>query len=359
MRGLASTRTDERLRALAVLRRAGWATVSFQTLETDFSYWFEGDDAFVGYVDVGSAWVAGGPPVATDQRLREVAERFVAAARSAGRRACFFGCEQRFVDQTGFPALRIGEQPVWEADAWQRTLASPGAASLRYQLQRARRKGVVAREVSSAEVAASGSELHRAVARLGNEWLDGRRMPPMRFLVQLEPLGFAEERVLYVAERNGDVVGFLSAVPVYARRRLFIEDLLRSPDAPNGTVEVLIEAALGSARARGHHAVTLGLAPLAGEVAPALRFARVVAGPLYDFRGLRAFKTRLRPCRWEPVYLCAAPGGSVTVAVRDGLAAFAGGSFTRFGLRTILHRPALAMLAIIAILAVATLLALI
>jgi phosphatidylglycerol lysyltransferase len=111
-----------------------------------------------------------------------------------------------------------------------------------------------------------------------------------------------------------------------------------------------------AAHARGDVAVTLGLAPLAGEVAPALRVARRVSTPLYDFRGLHAFKAKLLPHAWEPVYL-AAPGGSTAVALHDSLAAFAGGSLVRFGLRTLTARPALLAVAIallvIAIIAIA------
>ena len=329
-----------------MLRGHGWATVSFQLLEADFHYWFDGDDAFVAYVDTGSAWVAGGAPIAPAEQLAEVARRFVAAARAAGRRACFFGCEQRFVDALDAPAMRVGEQPVWEPAEWDAVLADPEAASLRYQLRRAAKKGVAVRAVEPEEIASPTSKLHGEVERLAASWLAGRGMAPMRFLVQLEPLSFADERVLLVAMRGDDVVGFLSAVPVYARRRLFVEDLLRAPGAPNGTVEVLIDAAMRAAHARGDVAVTLGLAPLAGDVAPALRIARRISTPLYDFRGLHAFKAKLRPHTWEPVYL-AAPGGSTAIALHDSLAAFAGGSVIGFGLKTLLHRPWLLVTAIV------------
>ena len=154
-------------------------------------------------------------------------------------------------------------------------------------------------------------------------------MAPMRFLVQLEPLSFAAERVLHVAERAGVVVGFASAVPVYACARLFVEDLVRAPDAPNGTPELLVDAMM---RER-YGEVTLGLAPLAGDVAPWLRLARWLGSPLYDFKGLRAFKAKLHPHAWEPIYLCVPPGASRMLAMRDSLRAFAGGSLPAFLVR--------------------------
>jgi len=333
---------DERHRALVILRGHAWTTVSFQLLEADFRYWFDGDDAFVAYVDTGAAWVVGGAPVASAARIVEVAARFAAAARAARRRVSFFGCEDRFVRASGMPALHIGEQPVWSAGAWDGIVGA--TASLRYQLRRARSKGVTVRRVGAAELA--DPELRDAITALARRWLATRKIAPMGFLVQLELLTFASERVLLVAERDGEVAGFLSAVPVYARRRLFIEDVLRAPGAPNGTTELLIDAAMRAAVERGDETVTLGLAPLAGAVAPPLRFARAVSTPLYDFRGLHAFKAKLRPTGWEPVYL-AAPARPY-VALGDGLTAFAGGSLVRFGLRTLAQRPGLAVAVLVA-----------
>lgn len=321
-------------RALDILRGHGWVSVSFQLLESDFRYWFDGDDAFVAYVDTGSAWVAGGPPVAPAERLREVALRFTEAARAARRRASFFACERRFVEAAHLRALRVGEQPVWVASGWEAVLA--GNASLRYQLRRAQRKGVIVRTAGPDELACADAPLRRGILQLGAQWLAGRRMAPMGFLVQLEPLTFAEERVVLVAEHDGELVAFLSAVPVYARRRLFVEDLIRGRRAPNGTTELLVDAAMRAAVARGDETVTLGLAPLAGAVPRPLRFARRVSTPLYDFRGLRAFKAKLSPARWEGVYLVSA--GSPWLALRDALRAFAGGSLVRFGVRTLARR---------------------
>ncbi|HZJ62690.1 MAG TPA: phosphatidylglycerol lysyltransferase domain-containing protein, partial [Kofleriaceae bacterium] len=79
---------DDRVRVLALLKRHGWNATSFQILEPGFRYFFDGDDACVGYVDTGRAWVAAGSPVAPPERFAEISDRFVAAAAAAGRRVC-------------------------------------------------------------------------------------------------------------------------------------------------------------------------------------------------------------------------------------------------------------------------------
>jgi phosphatidylglycerol lysyltransferase len=85
--------------------------------------------------------------------------------------------------------------------------------------------------------------------------------------------------------------------------------------------------------------VTLGLAPLAGQVVPALRLARSAGSVLFDFEGLRAFKARLRPTRWRPIHLVYPPGQGAVRTLLDVLEAFARSHLLKFGLRTLLRGP--------------------
>jgi phosphatidylglycerol lysyltransferase len=124
---------------------------------------------------------------------------------------------------------------------------------------------------------------------------------------------------------------------------------LRDPRAPNGTAESLIDAAMRAVADEGSRYVTMGLAPLAGDVGHGLRAARRWTRALYDFEGVHSFKAKLRPHAWEPIHLAHTPGGA-NVALFDSLAAFARGSFARFGLETLLHGPAVVVRALAALL---------
>jgi phosphatidylglycerol lysyltransferase len=328
---------------LSLLRRHGWNATSFQSLESGFRYDFQGTDACVCYVDTGRAWVAAGAPIASPHRLVRVAERFAARAAAQGRRAVFFATEARFSQRTRFRTLLIGEQPVWNPGQWEATVA--GTSSLRAQLRRAGRQGVEVRPVVPAEVAAPGAPLRRSVEALIGRWQASRALAPMGFLVDVQPFTFADERRYFVAERAGELVGFLAAIPVYARGGWLLEDLVRDPHAPNGTAEALVDAAMRAFAAEGSRYVTLGLAPLAGSVTGPLGLARRCASSIYDFHGVYAFRAKLRPQRWDPIYIATAgtrlPGllaGSL--AIYDALVAFARGRLFRFGVATLLRGPA-------------------
>ncbi len=333
---IAVSPADARRRVLELLRRHGRNATSFQCLEEGFQYWFD-DDACVAYVEVAGAWVVAGAPICAAERLAEVTRRFIAAARAERRRCSFFAAESRLVCAAGLDSTMVGEQPVWDPQRWSDSLA--GSRSLREQLRRARAKGVNVRVVDATELH-EGAPIRERIEALIERWQHGKQMAPMGFLVDVQLFAFARERRYFVAEHDDTLMGFLAAVPVFAREGWLLEDFLRDPSAPNGTAELLVDAAMHALAGEGSSYVTLGLAPLSGALPGSLQLIRRVSAGLYDFEGLRAFKKKLRPHEWIPIYLGHPRGTSGNAALLDVLAAFARGGFLRFGVATLLRGPA-------------------
>ncbi|MFP2910170.1 phosphatidylglycerol lysyltransferase domain-containing protein, partial [Pyxidicoccus sp. 3LFB2] len=250
MEAVPEVASGERARVLELLRRYGWNATSFQVLQPGFGYWFDpAGDACVAYVDTGGAWVAAGAPIAPPERFPAVVAGFQEAARAAGRRVCFFATEPRFTQLAPMQALPVGEQPVWDPSHWDEVVRS--SRSLREQLRRARSRGVTVSEVPASVLEDPEHPTRQALDGLKSRWLASRRMAPMGFLVQLRPYAFARERRAFAAEVQGRVVGLLAVSPVYAREGWFLQDLLRDPEAPNGTAEALVDAAMRAASAEG------------------------------------------------------------------------------------------------------------
>jgi phosphatidylglycerol lysyltransferase len=329
---------EDHERVLAILRAHGWDATSFQTVKSGFSYWLDDDDAFVAYVKIGRVLVTTGAPIAPRDRVAEVAKRFVAHAEKKGNAVCFFGVEKDFTDALPYPHSPIGLQPAWDPSHWTQTLAS--APSLREQLRRARAKKIQVRLVRDLDLESGG--LRNAIHALARAWLGLRGMAPMGFVVHIEPFTALAEKNLFVAERDGQLVGMVALAPLYARGFL-IEDLFRNPAAPNGTTEALVDAAMRHAAKHGSHYVTLGLAPLAGDVSKPLQVFREHTSILFDFRGLEAFKKRLRPAKWDPIFIAHTPDISNARAIVSVLRAFARGSFVRFGIETLMRGPPVAI----------------
>jgi phosphatidylglycerol lysyltransferase len=343
--------TDPRQKLLVLLRRHGWNATSFQAVETEFTYWFHpDDDAAVAYVDTGAAWVVAGAPVASLDRTAAVVADFIAEAQRHRKRVAFFAVEPRFIEATQLPSLNIGQQPWWDPRLWSER--HRGHRRFKEQLRRARAKQVIVTRVDPAQATGEmRGDLDLLIAR----WLRSRNMPPMSFLVALEPFVLAEERRYYVARLNDAVAGLLVAVPVFDRGGWFFEDILRDPDAPNGTTELMIDRAMRDAGDEGSPYVTLGLAPLAGEAAW-LRTTRRLMHGFYSFEGVYAFKAKLRPDGWTPISVAWPRGRRSVGVIYDVLDAFAGGRLFRFGAIAMFRAPAPVLFALAALLVPWTLL---
>jgi phosphatidylglycerol lysyltransferase len=324
-----------RQRALNLLRKFGWNATSFQVLEPGFSYWFYGEDACIAYVDTGRAWVVAGAPIASQDALSLVADRFVSEARRRRRRVAFFATEPRFAATAGMDSILIGRQPIWHPGDWCWILDN--TKSLKEQIRRGRAKQVVVRRMAADSASRQFLVDQQAVERLIAEWIASKSLPALSYLVALHPFSFCRERRYYVATCGSEYVGFAAVVPVFGRNGWFIEHLIRSPHAPNGTIELLVDATMRDAAASGSDVVTLGLAPLSGVGTFWLRIARRLGSAFYNFAGLEAFKAKFRPKQWCPIYLTYPRHQSAILAVYDSLVAFARGGLFRFALLTMRH----------------------
>jgi pimeloyl-ACP methyl ester carboxylesterase len=100
-----------------------------------------------------------------------------------------------------------------------------------------------------------------------------------------------------------------------ARQGWYLEDVIRAPDAPVGTNDLLVVEALNLLKLSGARLATLGTSPLAKEgvissridnqelTGVLIRGAFRCFAPFYNFDGLRRFKAKFAPTWWESEYL--------------------------------------------------------
>ena len=289
------------------------------------------DGAAVGFVDVQGARVFAGSPIAPPGIRKPSLE----SLRTKAKQVIAFGRELEQQDPLPPQAYVVGEQPWWALAQWPDTVRS--TRSLRAQLSRATNKGVHVRAVAQGDLS-PGSALRDAIEVLHHRWLRTRHMPPLSFVATVAPLFRLDQRRIFVAELDDQLVGYLVASPLGPGRSWLFDHIIRSRTAPNGTAELLVDFAMRALHEQGALAVTLGLCPLAGRVGWPLRTILHLSRGLFDFRGLQAFKTKLRPQYWQRV-LVEHPGQTALLATLRTLRAFAGGSLLRFGLGALLRAP--------------------
>ncbi|MDR3688768.1 MAG: DUF2156 domain-containing protein [Fimbriimonas sp.] len=299
-------------RARELVLEFGWNSTCFQILNPGIELWFSASgNAVVGYVLRKRVRVVAGAPVCSQDALEAVIREWEDAAEAAGHSVCYFGAEARLngclIGRPGYSTVSLGAQPSWNPQDWESIFERD--RTLRAQRSRAVNKHVVVREWSSAQ-AINSPELRRCLT----EWLTTRGLPPMHFLVEPETLGCLDGRRVFVAEQGGRVVGFLVLSPVPERNGWLTEQFPRALNAPNGTVEILMDYAIRAVAESGAEYVTMGIVPLSLHGLPnplpnprwliaLTNWVRAHGRRFYNFDGLDWFKTKFRPQQWEPIYV--------------------------------------------------------
>jgi phosphatidylglycerol lysyltransferase len=302
-------------RARALILRYGWNITSYQLLNPGFTLWFSRrHDALVGYVRAAGVRVVGGAPVCASSALADVAVEFEREAFAVRERVCYFAAEERlhsiYHTSPDHARIRLGAQPVWDPRGWVANMA--GHPSLRAQCHRARNKGINVTHWSN-----DRARRHPALEACLRQWLSTRGLPSLHFLIEPDTLSTLDDRAVFVAERDGTPIGFLVASPIATRNGWLVEQFVRGHDAPNGTVELMLDTAIRWMNDMGAIYATLGLAPFsprAGALTSSSdpQWLRMVFSSIhafgqrwYNFDGLDFFKAKFRPMHWDPVYAIA------------------------------------------------------
>lgn len=183
-------------------------------------------------------------------------------------------------------------------------LDGPARAGLRRKLRKAHKAGVtVSTDRAALPFAAMGViACDWAAARGGERGFSMGRYTP----------DYLRRQEVFLAWQNGRLIGFAS---FHANAHEWVLDLMRpAPDAPDGTMQALIAAAITQAAARGIRRLSLAaLPPRAGwTTGPAALIWRRVERDA-GAAGLRQFKMSFAP-RLSPRYIAAPSRSGLTLS---------------------------------------------
>ena len=233
---------------------------------------------------------------------------------AGGRRTCFFGTDEDFALACGqdYCHALIGAEPLWNLASWcERQAANK---PIRNSLSAALRAGCTAREASLAD-----AYIGTACSVVRRKWLQSKHLPPLHFVAETEIIH--EGTRCFVVESDGVVVGYglarrsIDDVKTSTGAEYGIEHFIRAPDAPPGTVELLIDHIAQTLALEGEQRLSLRLAPFSRKAScllpPELRsqqmesYLQAIArfgGYWYNAAGLERFKAKFLPDEWKPLY---------------------------------------------------------
>jgi phosphatidylglycerol lysyltransferase len=288
-----------------------------------------GIDGAIVYAEFGRVWLAAGDPLAKPEDIKLLVKAFMSAATKAKRIAAFVPTTERFAREAvelGLSATKIGAAPYFDLKDWEPRGNS--AKKMRAGVNQALRARVRIESIASFD-----EDLKRETTDLCLQWLKTRRAATtFGWLLSLDPFLHAEQKRIFAArDVNNRLVGLLAASPIPARDGWYLEDVLRAPDAPPGTADLLVFETLHRLKEAGAAMATLGTAPLAKEGADdtsthdhpvierALRVASKRLSIFYNFEGVRRFKSKFVASWWESEYALVQHGVLVPSRVAHAL----------------------------------------
>ncbi|GAA4018625.1 DUF2156 domain-containing protein [Deinococcus rubellus] len=271
-----------------------------------------GIEGGLGYHSAGRAWIGTGDPLCDPNDQAALLAAFVVGARRAGKLPLLLPVTARLAAAAP-PSLRavtLGATPYLDLQRW--SPAGNRGKMLRGNLGKARRLGV------SCQRAAPTPVFQAECTALMQSWQAQRRAGAvLGWVFDLDPFAWAADKRYFLArDQTGQAAAFLAASPLPARGGWYLEDIIRRPDAPDGTAAALVAHALSELRGEeGAQLATLGAVPLClprrsdvgVQVSRSLEALLYAARPLlshwYNFDGLRQFKNQFAPTFWENEYL--------------------------------------------------------
>jgi len=209
------------------------------------------------------------------------------------------------LDDAGFRLLHVGDEA--HLDLLHFSLEGGRRKTLRQSAARGEREGIW---VQSWPGHLPPTMLHALRATSG-AWLRGKRLPERHFGGGWwEPERLARSEFVVARSLRRRAEAFVTLAEGYRPGEIAIDLMRVRPDAPAGTMDLLLARTAELAADRGAHTLNLGLAPLAGVGSrPGASSLERTLGRVarrfesyYAFSGLRAFKEKFRP-EWQPRYL--------------------------------------------------------
>lgn len=299
------------------------------------------------YSEFGRVWLAAADPLVSSVNLPILCENFLQAAHERHRIVAFVPTTERFAAaavKLGMSAMKIGAAPYFDLSEW--NPRGNAAKKMRSGVNQATRAGVQIKLVETID-----TDFRQEAAELCLSWLQSRpAATTFGWLLALDPFLHAEHKQLVAARDGaGRLIGLVAASPIPARKGWYIEDVLRAPDAPQGTADLLVVSTLQHLKSVGAELATLGTAPLASEGDDTistrdhilfLRALQTVSrrfSTFYNFEGIRIFKAKFVPTRWESEYVLIQRGAMMPPRVAHAMLR----AIVPGGLKQLLARKAL------------------
>jgi phosphatidylglycerol lysyltransferase len=268
----------EARRVAELLREHGDSTVGAFALEPDIDYFFSPNRrAVIAYRFESDTLLVVGDPIGPADELPALLAAFERHCASHDWRFAFFQARPErlpLYESRGWRSLHIGEDPVLWIERF--TLEGSAIGDVRRSVKRVEGAGISARMFFPGDGAFDPHHdpdgLLEQMKEISSQWLRTRHGGEKGFCMGRFDPARLHEQPLAVAWDTGrrQILGFVTWVPIPARRGWALDLMRRRADAPAGVMEFLVVKSLEAARARGDALMSLSLSALVSVDDPPL-----------------------------------------------------------------------------------------
>jgi len=209
----------------------------------------------------GRSWVVMGDPVGPAAAWSELVWSIRRACDARAGRLCFYQASERMLPlfvELGVQAIKYGEEAhVMLADF---TTAGPRGKSLRHAVRRTEAAGAV----FSVEPASAVPGLMAELGDVSAAWLAAKAGREKQFSLGAFDAAYLARFPVALVRVEGRIVAFANIWVSGDGEEASVDLMRHHPDAPYGTMEMMMVRLIEWAREEGYARFNLGMAPLSG-----------------------------------------------------------------------------------------------
>ncbi|MBF0329166.1 MAG: DUF2156 domain-containing protein [Nitrospirae bacterium] len=293
---------------LQELYKYGDRTSSFISLYPHFKS-YKCDEGCIRYLETDGAWIAAAEPLTPKNSRADAFKAFAVAAASAGKSAVILPIGKQLADElrlAGFDIMQSGVEPIFNLSDYF------NEADPLNHLQVAKSLKLRGAKISELSWQQCSEALQKELESIYRQWLEAKDNQQLSFLSISDPFQSIQLKKLFVLEAGGKAQAFLTAVPYYNENHeiagYYFADWIRADKARAGSIELLMVEAMRILLGNGIKEARLGNCALAkieskGAAAAMQRLVYKLWSWKYNFKTLYEFKAKLKPSRWDRLYI--------------------------------------------------------
>lgn len=268
-----------------------------------------GIEGLIGYRDEMGCAIVFGDPLCPPENLLNLTQAFHLHCREQNRNIVYVSATKAFVQQVMgnlcYALVEFGEELTVDPHSDPRERHGNDASLVRRKVRHALHEGTTVTEYLLPNL-----EIEHAIEEVGHSWLKSRHGPQIYTThVRLFEDRFGKR--WFYAKQHDHIIGVLLLNQLQGLQGWLLNHVMFTPEAPHGTPEFLVVAALEALRREGCHYVTFGSVPREhlGEISGMGKFSQWMTHRAFDtmkkifhLDGRKKFWAKFHP-QSHPLYL--------------------------------------------------------